>query len=121
MTKKVKDFIKDNGNIINICKECSEQKHSNFINNNGIVELTYAIENSKEVFIKAKFIDNEKIEHMWVEITKLIEENDSILIEGILDNEPILVTNVKYKDIVKVSFYDVSNFIADGKPFMDLI
>lgn len=122
--KDIKNYIEyteTHGNIIQTCKECSDNKYNQFINNGGIAELMYAYEHSKSLFVKARFIDEEKVEHMWIDVLELIEEDNKFLIKGTLDNDPVLVSNVKCGDTVKISLDNICNFIADGKPFMNLI
>lgn len=119
--KNIKNYIKKHGNIIQTCKECSDSKYNEFIRNGGIADLMYEYEHAKSLFIKARFIEEEKVEHMWVDVLDLIEEDHKILIKGTLDNDPVLVSNVKCGDTVKISLDNICNFIADGKPFMNLI
>lgn len=119
--KKYIECAKRNGNIFTTCKQCSDKKYKAFIENKGLDKLMNVIENAKEVFIKARFVEKSKVEHMWVRVNKLVEEQNSILIEGILDNDPVLISNIKYGDIVKVALDDISNFIVNDKPFMDLV
>lgn len=50
-------------------------------------------------WVKLAFIDNKKVEWMWVKVEKVIDADH---IEGTLDNDPISVRNVKLGDDVKV-------------------
>lgn len=122
--KDIKEFIKyskENGNIVTTCKSCGDQKLTDFLNNNGIEELLLSYETAKNMHVKSRFSQGDKVEHMWVRVTSLIIKDDECFIEGILDNDPVLVDNVKCQDIVEVKLDSISNFIADDQCFMPLV
>lgn len=115
------NYSKENGNIIITCKDCSDQKLLNFLNKNGIEELLIAYETSKVLYIKSKFVQDDKVEYMWVKVTSFIEKDNECFIQGILDNDPALISDVKCGDIVNVKLENIYNFIADNKNFMPLV
>lgn len=118
---KFVNYSKENGNIIITCKDCSDQKLLNFLNNNGIQELLMAYETSKSLHIKSKFVQDDKVEYMWVKVTSFIEKDNECFMQGFLDNDPVSVNNVKCGDIVNVKLENIYNFIADNKCFMPLV
>ena len=87
----------DKDNIVLIHKECSDKRREDFQKNFDKYSLGVGS------FVKKCFNDNGETEHMWVKITSLL--GDAII--GILDNEPISVKNVKYRDSVKVKFDEI--------------
>lgn len=82
-------------NIVLICKKCVEQVYPN----KG--KLTVDIGE----FAKLKFTGERLAEYMWVKVTNA----DHVMgeYEGMVDNDPIFVTNVKYGDKVKFKKEDV--------------
>ena len=50
--------------------------------------------------VKIAFIDGDETEHMWVEITKVVDKDN---FEGVLNNDPIVVQNIEIGDPVKVN------------------
>ena len=55
-------------------------------------------------YVKTRFVDGDKIEHMWVCVSSIIKDK----IHGVLNNDPILVTNIKCDDKVIINRSDVS-------------
>ena len=82
-------------NIMLICKECVEKVYPN----KG--KLTVDIGK----FAKLKFTDGHAGEYMWVMVIAVNKRKEEY--EGRVDNDPILVTNVKYGDKVKFKKEDV--------------
>lgn len=119
--KEFVNYVKENGNIISTCKGCGDQKLFDFLNNNGIEELLLSYETSKNLHVKSKFIQDEKVEHMWVKVITFVQKEDGYYMQGILDNDPVLVDNVNCGDIVDIKLESISNFIADNKCFMPLV
>ncbi|GAB2842458.1 DUF2314 domain-containing protein [Ferruginibacter profundus] len=58
-------------------------------------------------FIKARFEEDEYIEHLWL---KPISINDN-KIAAKVDNEPFNLTTIKYEDIIVVNTNDVEDWI----------
>lgn len=58
-------------------------------------------------FIKARFEEDEYIEHLWL---KPISINDN-KIDAKVDNEPVNLTTIKYEDIIVVNTDDVEDWI----------
>lgn len=114
-------YVEINGNIINVCSDCSDEKYAKFQKNNGVLNLLTSYPKSKTFFVKSRFVDNDKVEHMWVEVNSLIEKDDTIIVKGTLANDPVLVENVSCRDTVEVSLDNICNFIADNVSFMPLV
>ena len=55
-------------------------------------------------YVKTRFVDGDKVEHMWVLVSSIIKGK----IHGVLNNDPILVTNIKCDDKVIINRSDVS-------------
>ena len=51
--------------------------------------------NNFKFFIKAKFEDSEHIEHLWLEVTSIINDEE---FTAIVDNKPNNLTNIKFQD-----------------------
>jgi len=87
-------------NIELIHKDCSDKRKKNFQKTFD----KYSLEVGK--FVKKEFRENKEVEHMWVKITAL-KSNKLI---GILDNEPILLRNLKLGDVVEVKFNEIEDY-----------
>jgi uncharacterized protein YegJ (DUF2314 family) len=62
--------------------------------------------------VKMPFHEDEKVEYMWVEVSKL----DGNKIHGTLVSEPGMVSNLKLNDAVSVDLEDLNDWIfSDGK------
>ena len=57
------------------------------------------------MFVKKTFRDGREAEHMWVIVKKITAKG----VKGTLDNNPISLTNVRYKDEVFVGFKDIED------------
>lgn len=63
-------------------------------------------------YIKVKFEENGLAEHMWVIVNSTLDNK----IVGQLDNEPIVIKNVHYGDVVAIELKKISGYISkDGK------
>ena len=60
-----------------------------------------------EYYLKIDFIDNEEHEHMWVLVNKI--ENEQF--EGVLSNEPQIIKNIKFGDLVKIKRDQIEDWI----------
>jgi uncharacterized protein YegJ (DUF2314 family) len=58
-------------------------------------------------FLKTDFVDNGSHEHMWISITKI--ENGRYY--GVLDNDPVTVTNVKAGDAVNITKDQIEDWL----------
>lgn len=83
------------GNIIAVCRECSEKMYPN----KGTFDVNVGN------IAKLKFTDENGTEYMWVEVLKVDKENNKY--EGRLDNDPALVQCVKYSDNVSFGKEDI--------------
>lgn len=86
-------------NIRRICKECAEKKHEETQRN--LPPLNELI--GKHV--KKAFTDDHGVEHMWVEVQSVNTAAGTLI--GILDNEPVLVTNFQVGDEVIVYISEI--------------
>jgi len=57
--------------------------------------------------VKADFVDNGQHEHMWVDVEKI--ENDQFI--GYLGNEPQIVKNLKYRDLVSINKSQIEDWL----------
>lgn len=57
--------------------------------------------------LKADFIDNGEHEHMWISLNKI--ENTKF--QGLLSNEPQIIKNIKYGDLVTISRDQIEDWI----------
>ena len=89
--------MENKNNIIGLCADCSEERLKEF-------QKTF---NKNKVkigdFVKKAFKDNGEVEHLWVEVIEICKDG----FNGYVDNEVVLVQNVKYGDYVKVKFEEV--------------
>jgi uncharacterized protein YegJ (DUF2314 family) len=68
-------------------------------------------ENHFDFFAKAEFVDGDKAEHMWFSADSLIGNK----IAGLLDNQPVELKNVVYKDRVKIDLNDIEDWAIYDK------
>ena len=83
-------------NIVQICKECSDKRREEFQGKIKDLPLSDFIGNH----VKKAFHGGERIEHMWVKISGVNEENGTLI--GILDNDPIYAPGLCRSDEVIV-------------------
>lgn len=62
--------------------------------------------NHFDFFAKAEFVDGDKAEHMWFSADSLVGNK----IAGLLDNEPVQLKNVVYKDPVSIDLKDIEDW-----------
>lgn len=68
-------------------------------------------ENQFDFFAKATFMDGEKLEHLWFSADSLVGNK----IAGLLDNEPVELKNVAYKDGVMIDLKDIEDWAIYDK------
>lgn len=68
-------------------------------------------ENHFDFFAKAEFIDGDKAEHLWFSADSLVGNK----IAGLLDNEPVELKNVIYKDQVTIDLKDIEDWAIYDK------
>ncbi len=88
-------------NIIAGCKKCFNQRREDF--QKTFDKYSLKIGN----FVKKGFKEKEEVEHMWVKITGL--KGDRIV--GILNNEPVVLKDIKLGDFVEVKFDEIENYL----------
>ncbi len=76
-----------------------------------ITLLKSKAENHFDFFAKAEFIDGDKAEHMWFSADSLVGNK----IAGLLDNEPVELKNVIYKDRVTINLKDIEDWAIYDK------
>lgn len=125
--------MEPNQNIFHVCKNCSDSKRREFQRNLSITDLLKADRMAKRgevVYIKAVFSEEQdkfynpdidryyyvnnfsedysgKTEHMWLICGDVNIEERTVC--GLLSNDPVIVTDLKDKDIVIVRFEDIEN------------
>ena len=83
-------------NIVPLCKECIEKVYPNTGKfKKGDVVLGR--------FVKKAYMDKGRIEHMWVIVRKVSKTG----VRGVLDNQPVLVENLKLGDSVFIKYKDI--------------
>lgn len=87
--------MEEQGNIMVVCKECSEEMYPD----KGTFDVNVGDS------AKLKFTDENGSEYMWVEVVKVDRENNKY--EGCLDNDPVLIKCVKYNDNVSFGKEDI--------------
>ena len=87
--------MEDPDNVLFVCKDCIEKVYPN----KG--KLTVNVGG----YAKVKFTDINGSEYMWVKVTFADKEKGEY--EGWIDNDPIVVENVKYEDKVKFKKEDI--------------
>lgn len=87
--------MENQDNIVLVCKECIENTYPN----KG--KLTVDVGG----FAKLEFVGKCASEYMWVKVTKVDREKGEC--EGLLDNDPILVKDIKCGDKVKFKMADI--------------
>ena len=87
--------MEEQGNIMLVCKGCSE----NIYPNKGTFDVNVGD------FVKLKFTDGNGTEYMWVEVINVDKENNKY--EGRLDNDPVLIQYVKYNDNLEFQKEDI--------------
>jgi uncharacterized protein YegJ (DUF2314 family) len=66
----------------------------------------------KSFAVKAPVRDGDELEFAWIQVSRL----DGDVIEGILDNEPVRLRNVKIGDTLRVTVGDLNDWIfVDGE------
>jgi len=81
-------------NIRYVCNHCSEKtKATTQSNLPSLADLAGK-------YVKKRFVKNNKAEHMWVKVTSVNEVAGTLM--GILDNDPVVITNVSINQEVIV-------------------
>jgi uncharacterized protein YegJ (DUF2314 family) len=60
------------------------------------------------IALKARFDENGEVEHMWINDVELVEDG----FRGVLGNEPVHVTSIKFEDPVTIGRDRVSDWMA---------
>lgn len=99
---------RDQENIIMTCEECSK----NMYPNKGKLDAKV------EDYVKLKFRGKKGNEYMWVKVTNIDKPNDGITddvynFEGVLDNDPVLVDDMKCGDIVRFRKEDILEIFTE--------
>lgn len=95
-------------NIVFVCGDCMNDERTKFHSTEHIIE--------PGDYVKAIFTDHtvKANEYMWVLVSEIIDKNGEQIIVGNLHNKPGLVTNVKYNDVVNVSYKECLGHIKDN-------
>lgn len=87
--------MEDMNNIVLTCKDCAEKMYPD----KGKYNVNVGD------FAKLKFTDGDRAEYMWVEVIKVDRNGNKY--EGRLDNDPVLVLNVKYNEKIMFKKEDI--------------
>ena len=89
--------------------ELEKAKQDALLNLGSFIESYNAHSNDSvyEYYLKVDFIDNEEHEHMWISVNKI--ENGQF--EGVLSNNPQIIKNVKFGDLVKIKKDQIEDWI----------
>lgn len=107
--KVLADLMKNKeplSNIAMVHRECAQKRLDAWQANNKDTVI------KEGDAVKVMFVDeNEKVlEHMWVRVKDISE--DFKLLTGVLDNDPFLVKNVKFGQVVTVRRDHVSQHLT---------
>ena len=97
-------------NVIGVCAGCGEARKAEWQKQNPDLYIGVGM------YIKMAFRDADAhpdvpVEHMWVRITVV---HDQQRFEGVLDNDPVLVTLLKCGDTVQLVRSDIEEHLAQG-------
>jgi len=90
------------GNLAVIHKDAGEARRKKFQEENKDLKIGVGD------WVKMAFVDGKETEHMWVKIKK-VKDKDNF--EGVLDNDPIVVHNIKLGDKVTVKRSDIEQHL----------
>ena len=87
-------------NIRLVCKDCTNELQQEF-------RKFFTPDDLNDGYAKISFQDGKKIEHMWVEI----KSRSGRRFTGRLANDPFVVTNIEYNDLVTFEFNDIEDYL----------
>lgn len=102
-----------NNNIQYVCKSCIEEKKKE-TQIDIDTKICTRLSTLESFHVKKSFKDGDKSETMWVIIdcSGPLVDIDLKVIYGKLDNDPIVVTNVKFGDVVRVEFNEIIQILG---------
>lgn len=89
-TKFIIRMIEDNNNVYFLRKEYGDARKAKWQEENQDTKIEI------DAWVKLAFSEGEEVEHMWV----MVKKEKGGMFEGILDNEPIYLKNIKDGDKV---------------------
>ena len=98
----------DPRNIQIVFPDCMAQKQEE--TQSKLAEHIENMKNASQAYVKICFYDGDRTEHMWIKVKEVNEEKSTIT--GRLDNEPVLVQNVFYGDMIQTTFDKIEEVIA---------
>ena len=98
----------DPRNIQAVCPDFMAQKQEE--TQSKLAKHIENMKNASQAYVKTCFYDGDKTEHMWIKVEEINEEKSTIT--GRLDNEPVLVQNVFYGDMIQTTFDKIEEVIA---------
>ena len=87
-------------------KHCGDKRKQEWQDNNKDVKVQIGWH------CKIAFTQGKETEHMWVLV--LVVDNDKREYSGKLDNDPVVVTNVKFEDTVSFKYEDIEDLIKSN-------
>lgn len=103
-TKKHIDMSLKNVGLMH--KQCGEKRKQQWQDNNPDANIQIGHH------CKIAFTEGKEVEHMWVLV--LAVDKDKREYAGHLDNDPVVVTNIKYKDTVSFKYADIEDLIKSN-------
>lgn len=98
-------MIEEENNVHLFCGSCLDKSKKDFQNRFN----KYSLEVGG--YVKKKFVENGKSEHMWVKIIGLKEN----IVIGLLDNCPLWISSLNYGDILELGFDEIENYMGVKK------
>ncbi len=98
-------------NIIPACSSCLEDRKKE-TQRNFESHLKNIKESNSACFVKAKFQEGDFVEHMWIRIQEVDEENK--VFSGYLDNNPEIIKSISINHSVNVPFSEVEEVLVMG-------
>lgn len=101
----------DSGDTIAISEDDPEISYARQNARSTVGQFIYALQNPRAgqtlFAVKAKFIDGEDVEYMW--LTDLRYENGEFI--GVVNNQPSVVSNIRMGQEHRVSAYEIDDWM----------
>lgn len=102
---KISRVKEPSSNIVAVHTECAEKRKTQWQKQNK--KLVFQVGD----YVKKKFTQGKRAEHMWVRITKVSKSQKTL--HGVLDNVPVIVINIKCGDKVNVRRTQIESYISN--------
>ena len=102
-------MTEDPNNIVVVCADCTKERK------NKMQEKLKNIDPKTLIgkYVKKGFLgENNKVEHMWVEIIGLSKDGKLI---GELNNDPIVITHLQSGDVIELDISEIEQIYGGSK------